>query len=941
MVRRRSQQESLREALALRPQANPTGGPADTVAAPDSRIFDFAPISQAVQGFLAEKARKDAEKKIQDGERWAVENPLLVADIERDLAEIKDAKERADSAKRTFADLQRQGLMPPAADPWWQVGYARAAGRQLAADYRNRLFTRMQEVSTVRGQHGPTAAPDLEAIMAEEWEAVGQAPAVQNFYGGQEALAIKSQADEEFRAKAALQRAEAQERDYQDMLKTEIGGRFDQLLASNPVVTSETLAPITQYLTEEVRGHNVLNPRELVMDALELSIQRLSSVDPDEATRAVHAAQDLVVGDLRLGDDRGPVGMRLQELTQRVRDQAREAVVRDLQLEESQRRKAVQDAEADYLPILLAAKRDGQSLTEIARRLETQYLEDDASANRFGGRGAFAVEALQAAVTQLDAARKSDRGLLDRFNVLLADGDLDGAEALIRSGMGTGSVTGEDYAQAMGALGQRRDISPFLEESGLYQAVKGRYAQAKPSGLIDDVQQQIDDDVLDRQRRLERDFAVFVRSTTGKPNREDLHRAWLAEREAADLGEIRAKSQELKTRGEQTVRDIRSRLTRFQDAGDLIDQAEREGTLPVLEAQALREEAAKAIAGRERFFTSPAYQDAEAEIDRQFAALAGGAAPDAAQLTAQRLAHQELRDRFEVGLDALLNDPAASPATFDARARSLVRATLTELGDQLFPAGRKAMEKAAQAGADAEGVLAAPAALAEDQLRAQNLAAVFADPRGRERFSASSELLPKDPAVPEVFYDTAAKWMSGLDPIFGRKMTQADIEHVTIRAARSVLTNPTLAPELRQQAIGNMLSTVGVDPLQVLADKVTFEVSDAERNEAQARLATLRAWGGGLEPHQPGFAEIGSPWKAEREELERLLAAGPMTVDMTGHQWAPYTTPFFRSVQALEAFQHDPAYPEFLARIGIEADDDDQVEAWVTAQLSAITRVNP
>ncbi len=935
MARPRRPVPTLQEAVQAQPQAAPTGGSGVTAAPLHLPIYDFAPLSETVSGFLADKARKDGAKAALEGERFVLENPALVADLETDMGQIKDPKERAAKLKEAFAFLQRAGKVVPAGDPFWQVGYARAAGRMLAGSYRDRLSARITEVSTVRGPDGQAAAaPDLDAIMSEEWQRVQDSPAVQNFYGGQEALGLKAQVDEEFRSRASLARAQAQEQDYTNMLTGEIGGRFDAILAQNPVVTSETLQSITDFLSEEVRGHNVMDPRGLTMQALELSIRRLSALDGDEAVRAVHAAQDLVVGGVRLGDDRGPVGLRLQELTRQVRDDARQKDQSDLQQEDAKRRLAIQEGESEYVPLLVKAKADGQSPAEVARKLTEKYLSDPGA---FGGRGAFVVDAMNDFAKRLDGARESDAKVLDQFNILLADGNLGAAEALVQSALNTDALTGEDYARAQATLSQRREVSPFVEQSGLYQAVRGRYQAAKPSGFSPEVQQSMDDQAMDLERRLERDFSAFVRTTAGKPNREELHRAWLDERESADLKTIRALGTETRSKRDEAVAAIRQGMTRFQDSGEAIDQAERTGAISVLEAQGLREQNAEAVSQRARFFQSDAYRQADADIDRQFDLETGGAPASADDIVARTTAHEVLRDAYDVELSKTLADPSVSPATFDAAARTTLRRVKDELGDRLFPSNRKTIKAGIEGGKSASEAVASAQAADADLSASEQWQAQFSDPAARERFTADSPFIVKHPAVPAGVYQDAAAWMSDLDPIFGSPTTRAQVEHSSSRALVSILADLSLTDADRQGAVGNVLELVGgVMPGDVIQGRVVVEPPDAEKGEAMRRIAHLESL---LAVGQADFTE--RRMRAEIESLRPIANAAPTTVDMKGYAWRPYTTPFFRTREAMAAYQTDPAYPDFLRALGLDPEDDRQVRAWRKAQLSAIARINP
>src|SRR5262245_54737724 len=315
MPRQRRPVETLQKAVQLQPIAGPTGGPQTTAAPTELPVFDYAAISGTLQSYLERQQREKNEREVQAGAKYAADNSAVVADIEDDAAKIKDPKEQERFVRDTFQGLIASGVVPPSASPLWQVGYARYAGREAAYRYRDRLRKRLQDMSSARGPDGDLLpAPDVEGAIADAWEQTSNAPSVRNFYGGQEALRIKEQADDEFRTAVYNRRSAADQEEYEKGLQAEVGSQFEYLIQANPVVTSETLAGITEYVTQEMRDHNVPNPKELVVQALETSIQKMVQTDPDTAVRAAHAAQELVIGDVRLGDDRSRVGMRVQQL---------------------------------------------------------------------------------------------------------------------------------------------------------------------------------------------------------------------------------------------------------------------------------------------------------------------------------------------------------------------------------------------------------------------------------------------------------------------------------------------------------------------------------------------------------------------------------------------------------------------------------------------------
>ncbi len=932
MPRRRQQTARLQEALRLQPRAVPV----DLFARPDVQseapipVLNFAGLSQTVAGFLEQRAANKARKSQLAGERFALERPQLVEHLESGAAQIEDAKERKAKAIRDFEFLQRQGIIPPSVNPNWQIGYARGAGRLMAQIYRNNVLGRVNEVAAVNDANGQPLLPTApESILSEEWEKIVNSPAVQSFYGGQEALRVKEQVDDEFRATAAERRSKALELAHSNNLVREIGGMFDQALLANDVIDSKALQPITDFLTTEVRGHSVLNPREVAFQALKLTFQRLATVDPDSAVRAVYAAQELVVGGVRLGDDRGDVGVSLEQLKKQYQNDSEVHARQQVQTEAARRALAISEAEKDYMPLLVRAKRDGVPLATLARQLGDQYLRDDQENDRFDGYGAFVVDALETFVQQTDRARQSDQNSIQQFHVLLADGKLDDAEALAQASLGTGSLTGEDYLTLKDTLAQRRGSSRFVEQSAIFNGVIGRYGELKPTGYTDEVQQRIDDQVQDLRVRAQRDFLTFVGTTEGQTNREELHRAWLEERWAADrtvIGQL-----ETDTRGKRDglLQQIRTKFSRFQDAEDLIRQGEAEGSLTQLEAQLQREDNVKAAAGRERFFQSEAYQGALADLENRFQVFTGGQ-PDQTQLTILSTARQELRDHYAAAVDGILSDPQTDPRAFEGRARVELRRIQNEITDRLFPeSARKVTEKAVKAGVSAEAAQQAGALLDNDRKDALAWASVLANPGQRENFSAVHPLIQalRDPALPEEFYRSAAAWVSGLDPIFGRQTTRGDVEAIAFRSLAA-------APEaLRSGLVQSIIPILGVEPVSVLRDRAMYEPDEEERVQLRKEIDAIET---GL---RSGLWLHPEERREDADTLRRRL--DPVTVDLTDYQYRPLTTPFFRTEAVFKAFRQDPAYPEFLSRIGIDPTNPQEVEEFEINAHASILRINP
>lgn len=923
MARPRRPVKPLQEVLKVQPVAQPV----DTFARPNVAsktgyvglsVLDFRAISATLGGLFSEvsagKKAKQAKEDQLAGERFVAEKPDLVRHLEKTQAEIPDAELRRQQTIKDLEFLQRNGLIPDAANPNWRIGYARAAGRLLAREYQATVRGEIDKVSAVVDEKGnPLPAGDPEAVISKAWEQFAKSPAVQSVYGGREALRLKEEIDNAFRAEVADRRAQNLEKAHQDNLASEIGGMFDAILAGNQAVTSDDLQPITEYLDKEVRGHSVLDPRGVTMRALELSIRRAASVDGEEGVRAVHAAQDLVVGGVRLGDDRGEVGLRLQELSRQVREQSKSQAQLELQQEDIKRRRIIQQAESEYIPLIMRAKAEGVSVQETARRYAETVLQADADTGKYGGRGAFVVDAVNEYARASDQARSSDRAVLDQFGVLVSKGELDSADALITHALGSRSLTGEDYASLSDIISKRRDTTSFVEANPVYNSIKGRYGSERATGYSPEIQQRLDRQADDLLARMTDDYATFVRTTAGSPDREQQHRAWLEERWQADQKTLRTVQDDIRQRRNDVERDVRQRLVRYQDAGPAIDEAERAGSLTIVEAQNFREENNKAAEERKRFHALPDFSDASTALARKaLSAEAGGATPE--NLRTNDYVQRELRDRLDAALDDFL--PTADPRSFEARARSEIRRIERELTDEVFPsATAKATEVGLKGGQSAEKAKNAADLLGEDLGRSQQWSAQVA----LNREAITARMFTPTPGVPADFYRYAAGWMSGQDPIFGSPVERRDVE----MRARAVLRDPSLNPEARSA----VLSIIGISPQEYLLGKATLGFDEDVRAELEYRLARI--------PFSEGRAKDSDEVRAIRAQLE------PVEVDLTDVQLNPYTTPWFRSEEAFKAFREDPAYPTFLQRLGIDPDDEEARAAWEGEQHMTIIRTNP
>lgn len=917
MVRQRRPVQSLQESLAprLAPQAAPVGF-TPTVAPPDDLpIYDFSAISQTLAGYLRKQQENRNKQTQQRAEQFVEENRLLMADLQLDMAKVKDPAERDRMQKAAFAFLRKSGEIPDMSDPNARVGLERANGRILAGQYWQNLQRRLTEVSlAVDPQTGlPTQPLDAERIMAEEWEKISQAPAVKGYYGGQEALAQKEAADAQFLQKVTERRNAAEKAHYEQTIAQEWGQSFDYILDNNDAVSSAELAPITEMVAGEVREHNLLNPREVLLNALELSFRRRAAIDPKDAVRAVHAAQDIVIGGVRLGDDRSGVGERLQELIRQVRDDANEAEELELRGEDTARRLAIQKGQADFLPKLLQAQREGQSLRQIGRALSEQYLADDEASARFGGRGAFVVRNMQETIQQLEQDASDDPDVVSAVTNHLADGQTDAARALVDSAGASGRLRGETRLKLTQAIEQRENVGRFLEDDNLYNEVKGRYNQATPKGFARETQERLDAEALDFQRRLDRDYAEQVRLTTGNPQQQQILRDWLMKREEADNKQRTEQGAQMRAKRDKVNAALSERVARLQDSADLIAQAEAEGSYTIAEAEEARAKNRESISQKDHL-QNVASDDALALLENRVSAALGGVPPDQNQITKVEDARRRLRDQIGLELDKMIADPANDPRTFVTRARAIGDTVVDELSPTL-------LKELGPATLEISPITYA--AVLRDKL---------ADPFIRETFRASDPVFAPatdgsslhTPGIPQRFYEFAAGWWSGRDPIFGdpvdRPTMMMKVGELAVQLRR--------APD-RDQVLAGALDIVGIDALDVVRGKTAVVPARTPQLEQ-----SIQGW---ERVRDHGWTAAARAHAAERVVALRGLLE-PIPVSLEGHQYKPYLTPFFQSRTAFNQFSNDPAYPDFLRKIGVNPDDPKEVSEWVKYQTIAIDR---
>lgn len=934
MARQRRPVPSLQESLAprLAPQASPVSlGP--TVAPPtDLPIYDFSAISESLAGALRRQQEVRNKATQQKGEQFAEENRLVMADLQEALGAAKDPEERDRIQKEAFAALRKAGEIPDAADINWRIGLERANGRIMVGQYWQNLQRRLADVSTVVDpQTGLPREPlAAEAIMADEWEKIAKSPAVQGYYGGQEALAQKVQADSQFLQAVTNARSKAEAVHYGDVRAREIGQLFDDALANNDVVGSQELKSISAYVHNEARTHNILTPREDVLNAIELSIKRKAAISGSEAIRAVEAAEDIVIGGVRLGDDRSGVGERLQELKRQVRTQAAQADEEELQAENNERKLAIQKAQADYVPKLLAAKREGQSVRKMAQAIEEDYLAREPFG---GGREAFAIRSMQEFAQELEGESVTDPAVAHDINRMVAEGRLDEAQTLADSAQKNRALSGTDYGAAIEDIRKRREVSRYMEDDNLYRDTVAGLDQAVPRGFAPEVQDRFEQQGADLKAQFNQNLESFIRSTEGKPNRDALIRQEVTRMGAEYRAKIAEGGKAQREKQNEATRDISQRISRFQDARDLIDQAEAEGALTVAEAEKQRQANLAAATGREEL-VQIAQQESSLLLDARLQAEFGGPAQDQLQITQQVEAHRRLRDQIGLAIDAMIADPNIDPRAFTSRARAEGNRLVDELGDKLFPdASRERVKGAIERGEAAGETQQQVQRLKADRTLAETIESQLVDPLRREALQASDPIFApagegavslRAEGVPDKFYEYAAAWWSGRDPIFGSPVTRATMESQVIELSHSLEESPD-----RDSILAGALDVVGVDAVQVVRGEAVIETPPGEQEFIRREIDALEA---GMAVNL--FTRPST--QARIDMLRRRLE--PTRVSLKDHEWKAHATAFFRSEEALAAFSNDDAFPDFLRIIGIDPGSQEEIQEWASYQRTAIAR---
>lgn len=910
------------------PRAAVTARPADTFfqptrELPEPQILNLAPLSATLTDFLAEENRKRGREGALAGKKFAVENPELVNELETEAGKLKDPKARRDFLKKRFDQLQRDGKIPSAADPFFQIGYARAAARSRVGEYQRRVQARLDEAAQTRDEDGEGVLPaEVDQILAEEWAAFVDSPSVTNTYGQEIALAAKEAIDADFRAKAAKARGERMEREFVEIFTGEISQMMEGQLGGKATVTSFDLTDITNHITNEARAHNVQDVRGLVAQAAELSIERARSVGGDEMARTVRAWQSLVVGNQRLGDDATGVGARLEKLAQQADDLA-DTELADSNRNRIERRRAAQLTLEDMVGTrLLDARERGEPLATVRDDL-IREMEQDPSVFGTDAEFAAAKQHLFELVEMAGETSLADPTVSVDFDFAMADRDLEAARLILDAARRDRTVDAATYRNMRDQLREASDLTPFLERNPSYSSAVEQVSALRLTGFEPEIQGAIDDEIFEAQRELKAGAEAALKRARAEGVDDELGAVndWLRENAPQIRQRVRESTEQRRADADEVVAQVGEMSTRMQDAGAVIDRALADGKITLRQAADLRARNAAEAARFSQFENLVDYRLVFSEIENfvGFQVEEGSIqeGPDQARVTTAL--DNRWKAAFRKMAAEVRADETVSPGSYEAEILSRLPALRNEFLDEAFPGDRARIEKGLQ-----EGESAAEAVRTEFKRDRQTADQLARTPAGAITVEALG-VVP-DPSVDPRVYQDAIRWQRGETPLFGSRPTQRDSEGHAWRALNG------MDEALRESAARNLIPITGITPGEVLADRRT--VRAPERTEVVAdRVAWLRRAVGS----RAGLTDRVT--QGLREELERLEAdVEPIEVSLEGYEYRPFTTPFFPNQAALDQFQDTDKWIPFLERLGVDTDDEDEILEFVAHQANIIDR---
>jgi len=907
----------------------PVAAPVDTYYRPNlagpelQALVDFSPLSESLRGLQQEMAAGERERKIEKGIQFATNNPDLVKEVNEAQLAAKTPEEARKSTQAAFQKLIAEGKLDEAASPLFQIGFSQASARTVMGAYRDAVFARMAEATTiVDGENGLPAEPaDPQAIMAEEFEKLAGNVALRNHYGAQTAAELRQQIDDEFTGKVAAERTSAVRERHRTLLRNDMTQRIGAW-TNLAQVTDEDRAQLTEFISKEVHAKNVSDPRGLALEAFEAAFAQAADKraggDAETAIRLIEDAEELQIGGVKLGED-ASASLRLKELKRQYERQKDQDEDEEYRGRDRKKQAAIDKAQRELLPVLLEEHEKGGSVERAYDLLREKIAGD----TEFGEYGGVAAEWLRDYKNTLQNTKSSDRSVTDAVDVMLARRDTKGARAMLDAALydDATAISGRDYATYLEKIREAEDIAPEMEQTTIYQDYRSRIAQGRRlQGFPAEVQAKHDEFYDSLVQQFDEEVEEVVRATRGQPNANAARRAFVRERGQKVMEAMRLRETEIRAKQTQFDSELAKLNRQRLPADDLIAAYQGDLTAEqVAAARAMNDEAQS----RKDLFEAPESRRVLDSIDRAVA-NSGLEGFDADSLRSL------LTDKFYTAANNRLDEvlPNTPPAQLPHRWRGI----LSELDKEMQSAAGSEIKDAAKRVSKGEEPLKAIEGQQERNLDRDNSDAFAKALRSGQGVTKNSTFLPRNPHVSPSFYEMYADHVSGHWTLsrFGKVPRDEVVNKAAIETGR-ILSDANLSPKEQGEAVAAMYSMVGMKPEFLLADEITVERPASVREKAERELKWYQ--------NAIELGGLSSSYHKEAARLRELIT--PKKVPIKGVKFNPYTTPVFESETQLNFMaQREPAkWKAILARIGIDAENPDQEREFVKHQLDAIARV--
>jgi hypothetical protein len=888
-------------------------------------IYDFAPLSRELLQIVSEDMAGAGAAQIAEGEAAA----------------------NLDATGKAFAQLVRDGVIPEAASPFFQRGFAQARGRKVVGEYRTRLMQRVNEVTALTGADGlPSKPVDPSAILTEEWANLADNPALQNFFGRQSASQLKAEVDNEFLQEAGRARATADEQAHKSLLANEVASRVSQLQLKDEVQPSD-LEGLTAYITETYVKQGIVDPRGVAWSGIELALKNVANTaGPDEALRMTDLIADLKVGDLAIGDD-ARVGVQLADLKATFMRQAENDEYDERQRRNSDRADAILRGQQMFLPDLLKAYQNNESVVAVRDRLAEQIRTT-------GGFGEFTAHVVEDLFAKADGYKRgvdSDQATVDQLNKLIARGQIPEAQALWNAAVDGDLLHGEDIARFDAAIERENAVTPELQSSPSYQETVGLIRSA---GSLDGFAPEVQSAEEEVRRQMEEEYTgkrvALMKSLVGDNQKDSKLSAFDQEQKAIARARIQEREKAIRAAKKTADEKVAQAHMRHTDASDAINAAYADGTYTneqFQQAMALNDRATDRSRWFGGFDVSQALNSIQTEIESNADLLDESRARLSSSFT--RL----FQDKWHAALDEKL--PKTEPRYVDLTVRTITQDVTDEVMSQLGAGVRMEMDKAAKQG---KSMFDAAKIQEGTEEGAKRAAAWATEDKAVSAYTPNSPAMQSKmhPALPSALAEAYSQVLRGSGE--EAKVSRGFLSSWNVSAPEKLqdqigssvfelLDNEELPPADRDAAVTAAVSLYGLTADDVLngsmivrrSEKVReFAKAEAKRERAAARSGSIRNLvGSGANRKLMQENYVNNIELQVKAFEDKWLREEP--IDLSKAPIDAYTTPLWRSIPEMAEFATArPAdMAALLKRFGIP-EDDHSVQKFIDLQKAAITR---